>query len=126
MDPNPEQLSPNRQPIYYEFYHKKCPIIDRFGADELNKTRDSVRTERYLTEQKIPLGSIQILQGGKREMLRSIKKAFDIIKADDPESAVTVHTIRTWCKEGKIKCLTTGNKVLVDIQSLLDYIAMKN
>ena len=58
-------------------------------------------------------------------MLRSIKKAFDIIKADDPESAVTVHTIRTWCKEGKIKCLTTGNKVLVDIQSLLDYIAMK-
>ena len=55
-------------------------------------------------------------------MLRSIKKAFDIIKAEDAETAITVHTIRTWCKQGKIKCLTAGNKILVDI-SLLDYIA---
>ena len=54
-------------------------------------------------------------------MLRSIKKAFDIIKAEDAETAITVHTIRTWCKQGKIKCLTAGNKVLIDMQSLLDY-----
>lgn len=59
-------------------------------------------------------------------MLRSIKKAWDMIKADDPETAVTVHTIRTWCKEGKIKCLSAGNKVLVDMNSLLDYISPKN
>ncbi len=58
-------------------------------------------------------------------MLRSIKKAHDIILQDDAETAVTVHTIRTWCKEGKIKCLTAGNKVLVDVQSLLDYINIK-
>ena len=58
-------------------------------------------------------------------MLRSIKKAFDIIRAEDAETAITVHTIRTWCKQGKIKCLTAGNKVLVDMQSLLDYIAIK-
>ncbi len=58
-------------------------------------------------------------------MLRSIKKAFDIIKAEDAETAITVHTIRTWCKQGKINCLTAGNKVLVDMQSLLDYIAIK-
>ncbi len=58
-------------------------------------------------------------------MLRSIKKAFDIIKAEDAETAITVHTIRTWCKQGKIKCLTAGNKILVDMQSLLDYIAIK-
>ena len=58
-------------------------------------------------------------------MLRSIQKAFDIIKAEDAETAITVHTIRTWCKQGKIKCLTAGNKVLVDMQSLLDYIAIK-
>ena len=48
-------------------------------------------------------------------MLRSIQKAFDIIKAEDAETAITVHTIRTWCKQGKIKCLTAGNKVLVDM-----------
>ena len=58
-------------------------------------------------------------------MLRSIKKAHDIIRSEDPETAVTVHTIRVWCKEGKVKALSAGNKVLVDVQSLLDYIAMK-
>ena len=58
-------------------------------------------------------------------MLRSIKKAYDIVRQHDAETAVTVHTIRMWCKEGKIKCLTAGNKVLVDIDSLMDYIAIK-
>ena len=58
-------------------------------------------------------------------MLRSIKKAVDYIHSEDPESAIKIHTIRTWCKQGKIKCLTAGNKVLVDMQSLLDYIAIK-
>lgn len=58
-------------------------------------------------------------------MLRSIKKAFELVRQDDPETAITVHTIRMWCKEGKVKSLTAGNKVLVDVQSLMDYIAMK-
>ncbi|MCM1368221.1 MAG: helix-turn-helix domain-containing protein [Roseburia sp.] len=56
-------------------------------------------------------------------MLRSIQKAWDIVKQDDPETAITVHTIRTWCKEGKIKSLYAGNKVLVDMDSLLEYIS---
>jgi len=59
-------------------------------------------------------------------MLRSIKKAHEIIKAKDPYTAVTVHTIRIWCKEGKIKSLTSGNKILVDMDSLLEYISMKD
>ena len=58
-------------------------------------------------------------------MLQSIKKAYDIVRQQDAETAVTVHTIRMWCKEGKIKCLTAGNKVLVDIDSLMNYIAIK-
>lgn len=58
-------------------------------------------------------------------MLRSIKKAYDIIKQEDPDTSVTLHTLRTWCREGKIKCLTAGNKVLVDIDSLFKYISFK-
>ena len=58
-------------------------------------------------------------------MLRSIKKAYEIIRQQDSETAVTVHTIRIWCKEGKIKFLTAGSRVLVDIDSLMDYIAIK-
>ena len=58
-------------------------------------------------------------------MLRSIKKAFDIIKEQDPDTCITVHTIRTWCKEGKIKYLTVGTKILVDMDSLLEFIGQK-
>ena len=67
-----------------------------------------------------------LMIGGKKGTAQKILyEAFDIIKAEDAETAITVHTIRTWCKQGKIKCLTAGNKVLVDMQSLLDYIAIK-
>lgn len=59
-------------------------------------------------------------------MLRSIKKAVDYIHSEDPESAIKIHTIRTWCKEGKIKYLTVGNKILVDMDSLFDFISNKN
>lgn len=59
-------------------------------------------------------------------MLRSIKKAHDIIKEKDPDTAITLHTIRVWCKEGNVKCLNAGTKILVDMDSLLDYISMKD
>lgn len=58
-------------------------------------------------------------------MLRSIKKAYEIIKEQDNGTSITVHTIRVWCKEGKIKCLNAGTKILVDMESLLDFISMK-
>lgn len=58
-------------------------------------------------------------------MLRSIKKALELVKQDDADTAVTVHTIRMWCKEGKIKSLNAGSKILVDVKSLLDYISHK-
>ena len=59
-------------------------------------------------------------------MLRSIKRAFELIKEQDAETSITVHTIRLWCKEGKVKCLNAGTKILVDMDSLLDYISIKN
>lgn len=58
-------------------------------------------------------------------MLRSIQKAIDIIKAEDPNTAVKVHTLRTWCKEEKIKYFTVGCKILIDMDSLLEYIGIK-
>ena len=58
-------------------------------------------------------------------MLRSIKKAVDFIQAEDPNTAIRVHTIRTWCKEGKIKFLAVGTKILIDMESLLEYIGQK-
>lgn len=58
-------------------------------------------------------------------MLRSIKKAHELIRREDPETAITTHTIRMWCKEGKIKSLNAGIKILVDFVSLMDYISNK-
>ena len=55
-------------------------------------------------------------------MLRSIKKAYNIIKEKDPETCITIHTIRVWCKENKITNLHAGTKILVDIESLMNYI----
>ena len=60
------------------------------------------------------------------KMLRSIRKAYDMIKAEDSGTSITIHTIRVWCKEGKIRHLNAGTKILVDMDSLLDYITMKN
>ena len=59
-------------------------------------------------------------------MLRSIRKAYEIIKEQDNETSITIHTLRVWCKEGKIKSLNAGTKTLVDMDSLLDYISIKN
>jgi len=58
-------------------------------------------------------------------MLRSINKAYEIIKAQDEETSVTIYAIRVWCKEGKVKSLKSGKKVLVDMESLLDFLSMK-
>ena len=58
-------------------------------------------------------------------MLRSIKKANEIVHEQDTESAITVHTIRMWSKQDKIRYLQAGTKILVDIESLLDYINFK-
>ncbi len=58
-------------------------------------------------------------------MVRSINQAVKYIRSTDPESAIKVHTIRTWCKEGKIKFLTVGTKILIDMDSLLEYIGYK-
>ena len=59
-------------------------------------------------------------------MLRSIKKAHDMILKEDPETAITTHTIRMWGKEGNVKSLNAGNKLLVDVGSLMVYITDKN
>lgn len=58
-------------------------------------------------------------------MLRSIQKAVDFIREEDPDTAIRVHTLRAWCKEGKIKYLTVGCKILIDMDSLLEYIGQR-
>lgn len=58
-------------------------------------------------------------------MLRSIQKSYELIRSEDPDTAITTHTIRNWCKDGKVFCLNAGTKILVDIDSLKSLIDHK-
>ena len=62
----------------------------------------------------------------EENVLRSIKQALDLIRQEDPDTAVSVYTIRLWCKEKKIKFRSVGTKILVDMESLMNYIKMKD
>ena len=55
-------------------------------------------------------------------LLRSVIKALELIQKDDKDTAVTLHAIRTWCKENKVRNVKVGNKILVDVESLLNYV----
>jgi hypothetical protein len=41
----------------------------------------------------------------------------------DEQSAITANCIRTLCKEGKVHCVYTGKKILVDLDSLLEFLS---
>ena len=93
---------------------KNKKAIDKLQMKLMKETRFNACLKTYFN----------LFKGGY-QMLRIIKKAVDYIHTDDPCSAIKVHTIRTWCKEGKIKFLTVGNKILIDMDSLLEYIGQK-
>lgn len=54
--------------------------------------------------------------------LRTIKQCYEYIKSQDSESAVTLYLIRTLCSQGKVKYITAGNKILIQLDSLLEYL----
>ena len=58
-------------------------------------------------------------------MLRTIQGAYLELTKEDKDTPIKPFTIRKWCKEGKIRFLQSGNKILVDVQSLKDYINNK-
>lgn len=58
--------------------------------------------------------------------MRTISEAVAAIREVDEQSAVTANCIRTLCKEGKVHCVFTGKKILVDLDALLEYLSGKN
>lgn len=58
-------------------------------------------------------------------MVRTIKGAFEEIKARDPKTDITMYAIRQIVKEGKIPYIRSGKKYLINVETLLDYISGK-
>lgn len=50
-----------------------------------------------------------------------IGESVEIIKEIDQDSAITANCIRSLCKDGKVHCVFTGKKILVDLDDLIKY-----
>ena len=53
---------------------------------------------------------------------RTIKECVQVIKEIDGNTAITEYYIRRLCRSGKIKYSLSGNKSLVNLDNLLDYL----
>lgn len=55
--------------------------------------------------------------------MRTVSESVAEIKEIAAKSAVTANCIRTLCKDGKVHCVFTGKKILVDLDALLKYLS---
>lgn len=55
--------------------------------------------------------------------VRSIQEAYQMLKADDPDSRITVSMIRRWVADGTIPCIRVGRKILLNYDLLLQYLS---
>ena len=55
--------------------------------------------------------------------MRTIKDSVIAIKELDPYTAISEWLVRKWCKGGMVKCFTSGNKILVNLDDLIDFLS---
>lgn len=55
--------------------------------------------------------------------MRTAGDAVKDLKRDDPYTPITRHTIVTWAKQGLIHSVMIGNRRLISMDSLEDYLA---
>ena len=56
----------------------------------------------------------------KVKRMRTIKECVKMLKAEDPNSAITYHTIKTLCLTNQVNYIKIGTRYLVNYDSLLD------
>lgn len=57
--------------------------------------------------------------------LRTIQKAYEYVKEQDPNSDVTMYMIRKLAEQEKVSIAKSGRKVLIDVDSLMDLLSGK-
>lgn len=55
--------------------------------------------------------------------MRGLAEAIDEIKAQDPQTALTLHALRSLVKTGAIPCVRAGSKYLINMAVLEGYLA---
>jgi hypothetical protein len=54
---------------------------------------------------------------------RGVKEALTIVKSEDKDNRITEYGLRLYCAQNKVKTLRSGKKILVNIESLREYMA---
>lgn len=68
-----------------------------------------------------PADFVQHAISPRKARMRSIKQAIEMLKNDDPDTAITPYCIRQLCKKNAVHHRTSGKKVLIDYDDLLNY-----
>lgn len=55
--------------------------------------------------------------------MRTAGKALELIKAQDPDTEITLHYLRHLINTGKVPVTPVGRKKLVDADAVMEYIA---
>ena len=55
-------------------------------------------------------------------MIRTINGALEELKIEDPNTPVNADMIRRWIRSGKLKHVKSGNKYLINMDVLKDYL----
>lgn len=55
--------------------------------------------------------------------VRSIPETYQMLKADDPDSRITPSMLRRWVADGTIPCIRVGRKILLNYDSVLEYLS---
>ena len=58
--------------------------------------------------------------------MRTINEAHKFFKKADPETAITVFYIRSLCKQNLVRSFCSGNRFLVDLDSLINFLSGKD
>ena len=56
-------------------------------------------------------------------MIRTIDKAYDELKARDPDTAISRYLVRQMVRTGMVPSINSGTKKLVDVDVLESYVA---
>lgn len=54
--------------------------------------------------------------------MRTLPKAVEYIKEKDPDSSISLSTLRFWVKSGAIPCVKAGRYQLVSMEVLEDFL----
>lgn len=76
-----------------------------------NKLYEMTEREAKQTEKEV-----------KAMMIRTINKAYEELKARDPETAISKSLVRSMISSGVVPHIQTGNRRLVDVDVLEEYV----